>query len=474
MVLVASQQGIVGDGQTLNTKAIQDAIDRISSSKMGGVLVFTEGRYLTGMLSLKSNVELRLEKDAVVLGSTNPYDYPRPEVDVKAEMHDNAKFALLCASNADNIAITGEGLINAQGRDLALNIDSLHHTGECIDPLYNYRRLYPNETARPKLFFISHCNNVRIEGITAMNSACWGLSFEQSSNVCLTKVKVRNRAFWNNDGMDFTDCSHVRIIGCDINSGDDALCLKSYDRMGGNEDFVIEDCDLMCSSNAIKLGTASYGYFRNIRIKNIRVKDLYRSAIALECVDGGEISDIVVEDVVASNCRNTFFLRIGQRNCEMAGKLHDVIIRNVKADICLFRPDQMYEQSGPDVSFFHNAFPACIAGLPDHLISNVSIENVEVSYPGRATKGMAYVGLYRVKDIPENPAGYPEHTMFGELPSWGCYTRHAADISFSNIKFSLRDYDFRPAFVFDDVKGLSLKEVNIPDNQIYKIDTTEK
>lgn len=97
---------------------------------------------------------------------------------------------------------------------------------------------------------------------------------------------------------------------------------------------------------------------------------------------------------------------------------------------------------------------APICGIPDNCIENVTLENIEVSYPGRASKGMAYVPLWRVKDVPEQIQKYPEFTMFGELPAWALYVRHVKGLTLRNIRFSLRDTDFRPAFVFDDVEDI--------------------
>jgi len=90
------------------------------------------------------------------------------------------------------------------------------------------------------------------------------------------------------------------------------------------------------------------------------------------------------------------------------------------------------------------------------------LENIEVTYPGRASKGYAYVPLWFLNIIPENIKNYPEYNMFGELPSWGFYVRHVDGISMKNIKLKLDDYDYRPAFVFDDVKNLKLESIEIP------------
>ena len=110
------QQGAVGDGKTLNTKSLQSAIDALHA-KGGGQLYFPAGRYLTGSLQLKSNVTLYLEKEAVLLGSTSPYDYPGFSTEKELKVNnDHFDQALIYAEGAENIGITGEGCIDASGR----------------------------------------------------------------------------------------------------------------------------------------------------------------------------------------------------------------------------------------------------------------------------------------------------------------------------------------------------------------------
>jgi polygalacturonase len=161
-IITVTDMNVVGDGITMNTKAIQKAIDFAHAQKDGGCVVFPKGKYLTGTLVLKSNVTLKIEKDAAILGSTNPYDYYALE---ETKGKDNSALALIVADKAQNIKIIGEGLIDGNGRELALNIDSLHHIGERIDPNYTTRLNRPNETARPKLFFMSNCENIHVEGL---------------------------------------------------------------------------------------------------------------------------------------------------------------------------------------------------------------------------------------------------------------------------------------------------------------------
>ncbi|MCL3779340.1 glycoside hydrolase family 28 protein [Prolixibacteraceae bacterium JC049] len=459
-----TKHGVVSDGEVVNTKAIQQLIDK-ESKKGGTTLVFPQGSYLTGSLVMKSNVNIYLEKGAVLLGSTNPMDYEKIEMPGRPESpkkDDNSQMALLVAHKANHFTISGKGTIDGQGRKLALNIDSLHHAGVLIDPKYNYRRHRPNETARPKLVRFSQCNNVRLEGLTMKNSACWGLSFELCKKLVLENLKIENRAYWNNDGMDISDCNNVVVNNCDVNSADDGICLKSYYPGYCNDTIRITNCTIRSSASAIKFGTASFGGFKNVTIDNIKVYDTFRSAIAIESVDGAIIENIEASNIEAKNTGNAIFIRLGHRGGEKPGAIKNVYLHNIQVEIPFGRPDINYDMRGPAVGFFHNPIPSSITGIPGFQVENVKLENIEVTCPGRASKGMAYVPVSRLDQVPNNIKGYPEFTMFGELPSWGMYVRHVNGIEMNNVKFSLTDTDYRPAFVFDQVEKLTIDKLTLP------------
>lgn len=449
--------GAVGDGKTLNTKAIQKAIDAANKNG-GGRVVFSKGRFLSGSIVLKSGVNLFFEEDAVLLGSTNPDDYPK-----FGEIR-----ALIIANDSKNLSITGKGIIDGQGRELALAVDSLHHTGVKMDPNYNYRRLRPSD-GRGKLISLVKCDSITMTSITLKNSSGWVQCFTQCKNIVIDYIKVDSRAYWNNDGIDIDGCDNVRITNCDVNSGDDGICLKSETPGLFNNNIYIGNCTIRSSANAVKFGTGSYGSFKNVTVENIQVFDTFRSAIAIESVDGAEIENIKVSNITAINTGNAILIRLGHRNGDKPGYIKNVSIKNVKVQVPFGRPDIDYDLRGPEVDYFHNPFPASIAGIPGHSIENVLLENIEITYPGKASKGMAYLPLSRLKDVLENIKGYPEFTMFGELPSWGFYVRHVNGIEMKNIKLILEKEDFRPAFVFDDVKGLIMKDIDIPSDKTNQI-----
>lgn len=443
--------GAVAGGKTMNTTFIQSAIDKANQSG-GGTVIVPEGVFLTGSIVLKTGVELRLEKNAVILGSTNPFDYKSL----------NRWKALVLADGQENISITGSGTIDGQGRRLALNVDSLFYVGELDSMHYNLRRKRPNEHMRPQNIEMVDCKDVTISGITVKNAACWVQTYDRCTNLTIDKIRVESDAYWNNDGIDISDCKNVKITGCYVNSADDGICLKSHSTGFWNDNITISDCTVRSSASAVKFGTASTGGFKNVKIENITVFDTYRSAIAIESVDGGILENIEVNYINATNTGNAIFIRLGHRNSDgPVGTLRNVRIKNVKAQIAFDRPDKDYDLRGPDLAFFHNPFPCSIAGIPGHKVENVVLENIEITFPGRGNDGLAYLPVNRLKDVPEQKAEYPEFSMFGELPAWAFYVRHVNGLVMKNIIVKAEAQDYRPAFVFDDVQNLQLDKVSI-------------
>lgn len=439
--------GAAADGKTLNTIFIQAAIDAAANNG-GGRVVVPQGIFLSGSIILKSNVELHIMENAVLLGSTNVDDY------VKL----NRWMALIMADGAENISITGNGKIDGQGRTLALQIDSLFSAGKMDSINYNFKHNRPKEYMRPQLIEFVNCKNIQVKNITLTNGACWLQTYELCKNLTIENIIVRSDAYWNNDGVDVVDCRNVRIINCDIDAADDGICLKSVHPDNYCDSIYIADCKVRSSASAVKFGTVSHGGFKNVVIENIQVYNTFRSTVAIECVDGGSLENILINNIHAVNTGNAIFIKLGDRTKRGDGSiLKNVTIKNMNVEIASVRPDSDYEIIAPEVSFPHNIFPSSITGMPGRKIENVILENIEIYYPGGGNTGLAYMPLSRLDAVPENSSDYPEYSMFGELPAWGIYVRHVDGITFNNIKLRIDSADYRPAFVFDDVKNILIE-----------------
>lgn len=460
---LATDYGIIGDAKTLNTEAIQNLIDQVSKNG-GGKIVFPSGKFLSGSIELKDNIELHFKTEAVLLGSKNPFDYKKVVTEDTLSTRHNT--ALISAHLRKNIKITGSGTINGQGGYLALALDSLYYADPTsyfkISKSYNQRRKRPNEGGRPNLIFLNQSKNIQIKGVHIKNGAEWVTRIELCDSVEIDNIKLKSDVYWNNDGIDLVDSKNVRITDSDINAADDAICFKSHHKFSYCENIYVANCKIRSSASAVKFGTASHGGFKNIVLDNLSIYDTYRSAIAIEAVDGGFVDGVKVSNVKAINTGNAIFIKLGHRNApDRVGSLQNVEIKNIEVSVPWEIPDKDYEIRGPMLPFFHNVFPSSITGIPGHHVKNISIENVVISYPGRGNQAYANMPTWRMDGVPENKESYPEFSMFGELPSWGLYVRHVSGLKLKNVRLKAKEKDYRPSIVLDDVKDSELSSIEV-------------
>lgn len=443
----ASFFGIKSNGTTLNTSSIQKAIDYIHEQG-GGTLVFYVGRYLTGTVELKSNVHIVLREGAILVGSTNIYDYNI----------ETPNTALVYAKNADNISVTGQGVIDGQGRDVAYNLVDQIHKGIIEDKM----QLDRPANRRPKGIYFRECKEVEIKGITIKNTADWVQVYDQCENLLIDGITVDSKIFWNNDGLDIVDCKNVVVSNSFIDASDDAICFKSHDATKMCENIEVRNCVARSSANGIKFGTVTSGGYKNIRIINNKVYDTFRSAITIATPDGGAIDGILVDSLYAYNTGNAIFLRIGARwNKDRKGSMNNITIQNMYAEIPADKPDTGYGYEGPIEDLPRNISPAIIAGIPGQDITNVTLRNIEIKYPGGSNRHYAYRGTTpaELESIPEMIDAYPEFSQWKELPAWGLYVRHTKNLTMENITFTAEEKEYRPAIVFDDVKSATLSKM---------------
>jgi len=449
--------GAIGDAETLNTSIIQKAIDEASING-GGKVIIPSGQFLTGALFLKNDVELHLEKGARLLGSTNRLHYGQ-----------DTAHALISADHQHRISITGNGIIDGQGAEVVKDLYKQLRTGRLNDDQYNIKRA--REHARPELVAFSECSNIAVSGVTLKNSASWVLTFRNSQQITVDSLTVESSVYWNNDGIDVVNCNGVRISGCRVDCADDGICLKSEGPIKGFcENVTVENCTIRSSASGFKLGTGSHGGFKNITARNLTIYDTYRSAVAIECVDGGTLENIDVQNITAKNTGNAIFIKLGHRNKNgTVGSLKNVYIGNLYAEIPAGKPDIGYPIEGPRQKYQHNVFPSSITGLPGHKVENVTLENIELVYQGGGNRETAFTDWQKLDEVTENEAGYPEFSMFGELPVWGFYVRHVNGLKLLNVKISKKGNDYRPAIAFNDVSGLDVSNLEVPDSEVLPV-----
>lgn len=446
--------GAKSDGITSNTNAIQEAIDKAAAAGGGQVLV-PKGKFVTGVLHLKSGVDLHIAAGGELLGTAHRLDYGPQKAS-----------ALLVADDQQHISITGKGTIDGQADLLLEDIFAVLKNGSLKDKewqKYNdWGQMRPEEDNRPKLINFNNCKDVTVKNVTIKNGLCWIQDYRSCTDMVFDSIQVISNTFLNNDGIDLVDCKNVKLTNSFFDVADDGICLKSHDPNSYCENIYIAKCKVRSSASGFKMGTASFGGFKKITVKDLFIYDTFRSAIALETVDGGILEDINIQNITAKNTGNAIFIRLGKRRANRApGKLDNVYIGNVKVQIPAGKPDAGYAMEGPRELYEHNIFPSSITGIPGYPVNDITLENIQIEYNGIASKKVGFVNTDSLHIIPEAVSDYPESSMFRELPAWGFYVRHAGNIRMKNVKLIHNGKDFRTAAIFDDVNGLSLQGLSI-------------
>lgn len=406
--------GAVPDGATLNTVALQKAIDACSAQG-GGILQVPAGRYVTGTIVLKNGVVLRLASDAVLLGSTNAADYRNidPFTDGTGAP---LGYALVTAIDAVGVGIEGPGAIDGRGAEL--------------------KAAQEKYLIRPFLVRWVRCAEISVREVQLRNSGAWTMHFFQSKNVRVDRVTIRSRGLANNDGIDIDSSENVSVTDCDISTGDDAICFKTTSQRP-SRNLSVSGCQLSSNCAAIKFGTESVGNFEHVRISQCAIRDTRLGGVKIFSVDGAQLHDVVISDLTMDAVTVPVMVRLGARRktfrageiSKPVGTLRDVTLKNVRAT------------SAKQIGIL-------ISGIPGHPIESLTFENIELELIGEPSASATAA-------LPENESAYPEIRMFGPaMPTYGIYARHLNGALFKNVHVSVNGTDPRPPAVFIDAGPL--------------------
>jgi hypothetical protein len=273
--------GAVPDGKTLNTIAIQKALDIASGAN--ATLVVPRGVFYTGTLFLKSNTHLELSAGAVLLGSQKIEDYSKL---TWGHHEDRTPWHLLVVDKAKNVRISGLGTIDGNG----------HHFWE-KERKHDWAFYREIEFRPSPMVEITNSENVILENITLRNPAGWCLHPFNSRNVKITGITIANNLFGPNaDGIDIGGCQDVLISNCNISSGDDAIALKTTEDSGPCERITITNCILETNCVAVRVGFESRQDIRDVTVTNLIVKNCSR-VVDIRSVEGAVIERIRISHV---------------------------------------------------------------------------------------------------------------------------------------------------------------------------------
>lgn len=277
--------GAVADGTTLATAAINRAIAQQSAAG-GGRVVVPRGTFLTGTVELKSRVELHLEEGAVLLGSTRIEDYVTR---IWGHHQDITPWHLILAEDCERIAITGPGTIRGNG--------PAFWKQERPSEWHFFKENLPRVSPMVE---IVRCSEVLIERVRITESAGWTLHLHDCTHFRIEGITIRNTPFGPNaDGIDLTGCQDGVIHGCDVDTADDAIALKTSEYSTSCERIAISDCILRTSCVGVRIGFESRQDFRDIVITNLVIPRCTR-VFDLRAVEGCTIERVRISNIVAS------------------------------------------------------------------------------------------------------------------------------------------------------------------------------
>lgn len=305
-IFSVNSYGAKGDGETLNTKAIQKAID--AAAKKGGIVTFKPGKYVTGSIYVKSNVTLRIDKDVEIWGSQNIEDYPEINTRV-AGLEMVWPSALINVNGQENVSIEGEGLVDGRGAPFWEKYWTMRSEYEAK----GLRWIVDYDCKRPRGLVIAESKNVTLSGITLKNPGFWTVHLLYSEHITVDGISIRNNEGGrgpSTDGVDIDSSSKILVQNTSVDCNDDNFCLKAgrdWDGLRVNrptEYVVIHDCTTGAGSGLITCGSETSGGIRNILAYNLKANGtprglLFKSAITR----GGTVENIYFRDCHLVNVR---------------------------------------------------------------------------------------------------------------------------------------------------------------------------
>ncbi|MGC4072204.1 MAG: glycoside hydrolase family 28 protein [Nibricoccus sp.] len=479
--------GAVGDGQALDTDAINRAIEAAHAAG-GGTVYFPAGTYLSFSIRLKSNLTLHLGAGATIRAADpakhgGRYDAAEPtEFGAYQDFgHSHWQNSLIWGENLENVSIIGPGRIDGTDGltrrgpgprgavpgsvgDLPEAMRAARAENPGAAPSAASPSAAPDASGRPrfsmegqgnKAIALKLCRNVTLRDFSMRACGHFGLLATGVDNLTIDNLRVDT----NRDGFDIDACRNVRVSNCSVNSpNDDAICLKSSYALG-----FVRDCENITISNCqvtgydlgtfldgtfkrtqqlapdrdgptgrIKFGTESSGGFKNITIANC-VFDRSRG-LAIETVDGGVIEDVTITNITMRDVTTApIFIRLGNRARGPEGTPVGTIRRVNISNLVASEADPRYA--------------SIVAGMAGHLVEDVTLSNIRILYRGGGTAEDAAI------EPPEKDAAYPEPSMFGKIPAYGLFVRHAKNLRVYNVEVGFAQPDARPAVVLHDVDG---------------------
>jgi polygalacturonase len=445
--------GAVGDGKTLDSPAIDKAIDAAAEGGGGTVLV-PAGTYLSGSIHLKSNINLDIDAGATIHAapqSMKAYDPAEPFAGRAYQDGGHTHFhnSLIWGENLVNVTISGHGMIDGEG--LTASDGMLDHLNGYLPP----GATQPSDDALRlgnKAVCLKLCRNVLIRDVTIFRGGHFAILVTGCDDMTVDNVTMDT----NRDGIDIDCCRNTMVSNCRVNSpNDDGICPKSSYALGEprlTENLTITNCQVSGfavgtlidgtmkparrQNGRIKFGTEASGGFRNCTVSNCTFRSC--EGLALEEVDGGIMEDITIDNISMKDAvQYAIYVTTGKRdrtpNLTTVSRMRNILISNVVAD-------SVGKMAGIEIT-----------GLPEQPIEGIRLDNIRIETNGGGTQADAAI------NPKELGTTYPDPGRTGTVPAYGVYARHVRDLELSNIHVSYDSPELRPAAWLADIDGLEVE-----------------
>ncbi len=420
--------GAKADGTTLDTKAVQRAIDQANAAGGGRVLIPAGKQVLIGTIYLKSYVTLHLENGATLLGSPNIEDYT---TDTHRNLYKNEPHmdrCLIFAADQEHFAIDGYGTIDANG----------------------HFKNFTSKTGRPMMIRFLRCNDIRMRDVTLRNPAAWTSAWLYCNEIVVDGIRIHSRANNNGDGLDFDGCTNVRVSNSSFDTSDDSICLQASMPEYPCKNIVVTNCTFTSKWAGMRIGLLSRGDIESVTVSNCTFNDIDDSGLKIQLNEGGTMKNMTFTNLTMKNVPRPVFMTFAQQRAFVDS------------------PEEMYPMKEMSTFTFQNlvadnraldqnsAF--FLTGMPGHNIANVVLKDIQFTVAGGGTQAEA-----DRKQLPEYTletleGWWPEFHLVGTLPAAGVYLRHMENVFIDNFQLHTVAPDARPSYRFDDVERVTVRD----------------
>jgi Glycosyl hydrolases family 28 len=454
--------GAKGDGNTLDTAALQAAIDACTHDGGGTVLV-PAGTFQIGTVELKSNVTLHIAASGKLLGSADGKQYHAVDaIPLRGDTTLNdGNWALLFAVNAKNVTLEGPGTIDGQG-------SQFHSSVRGTPPPSGI-----GGNKRPYHLLTYRCEGFTVRNIDLLDCAYHSLRIIQSKRVHMEGIYIHNRVNGNNDGFHFISSEYVTVTNCTVLSQDDACAL-----FGSCKFITITNSVFSTRWAVFRFGG---GFPENISISNCVLYEVYGCPIKFQGNPGSRFENISFSNIVLKDVTGPIHISVGPRpgpptvpggppipsieyepsTGAPPGDVTPAVLRNISFSnihgTVTTNPPQL---AGAKVTSTANPGErySCITFncVGDATMENISLDNINLTFGGGGT---AEHGARR--DLPQ-VAG--EYFALGPMPAYGLYARNVRGLTLQNIRFQIATPDLRPALIFDHVQDAAINGLSVQGN----------